>query len=89
MATRWATRGAGQPVGTAMKLANLANGFANNTPGHSRMSVDRLNIRRRPQQANPTIMDESGRFKSCYGSEGWGFESLRARHHLRRPGSCS
>ena len=26
-----------------------------------------------------TLMDDAGRSGSCYGSEGWGFESLRAR----------
>ena len=31
------------------------------------------------EQACPTTTDWSGRPESCYGSEGWGFESLRAR----------
>src|SRR5215472_3812541 len=34
------------------------------------------------EQAYLTITDGSGRQESCYGSEGWGFESLRARHRF-------
>src|SRR5215471_21708318 len=38
----------------------------------------------RGKQANPTLADEPGHFESCYGSEGWGFGSLRACHYLPR-----
>jgi hypothetical protein len=31
-----------------------------------------------------TAPDDAERLTDIYGSEGWGFESLRARHHLPR-----
>jgi hypothetical protein len=33
----------------------------------------------------PTRLDGPGRFAQNYGSEGWGFESLRARLRARHP----
>jgi len=36
------------------------------------------------QHVKSPLMDRDGRSESCYGSEGWGFESLRARHWSRR-----
>jgi hypothetical protein len=36
-----------------------------------------------------TAVDDPGRCAYSYGSEGWGFESLRARHRNPRPTRCS
>src|SRR5439155_17383442 len=55
------------------------NGFANNGRGQLRMHLDQATAIDPCEQARATTTDWSGRLKSCYGSEGWGFESLRAR----------
>ena len=58
---------------------DLANGFANNGPGRTWTRLVSLTGCMPGQQSNRQLMDDAGRSGSCYGSEGWGFESLRAR----------
>jgi hypothetical protein len=43
------------------------------------MQLDHAPARDPFEQVYPTTADSSGQPKSCYGSEGWGFKSLRAR----------
>ena len=60
--------------------ADLANGFTNNGPGRAWILLEPITVHMPYEQVRPTSVDDPGRFESCYGSEGWGFESLRARH---------
>jgi hypothetical protein len=61
-----------------------ANGFATHGSGRPRTQLDEAAAHDLCEQACPTASDWSGRLESCYGSEGWRFESLqthlRARH---------
>jgi len=61
--------------------ADLANGFAHNGSGPACIHQDRITIRRPHEQADPTIVDDSGRLTSCHGSEG------RQQGHLTSSGA--
>ena len=53
-------------------LADLANADANSGSGLVRMSLEQLVVGRQCKLVNPAVVDDAGRPKSCYGSEGWG-----------------
>jgi hypothetical protein len=66
----------------ATKLADLANRSANNKYGRP---PDAAGPGRRPRPQRAGLPNNYGLIwtaESCYGSEGWGFESLRARQAL-------
>jgi hypothetical protein len=71
-------------VGSAASGVDLANEVAHNESGRARTRLELPSPRRACQQAAWTTTVVSGRTLSCYGSDDWGFESLRARHRIRR-----
>jgi hypothetical protein len=58
--------------------------FANTSTGQATTATDDKCVQPVAGAGNLTPSDLAGHVKGDYGSEGWGFESLRARSVLRR-----
>jgi hypothetical protein len=58
------------PVRRVPRLADLANGFANNGSGRAWIDLDPASAHRACEQPERTILDASGQASSCYGSDG-------------------
>jgi len=65
--------------------ANVGATRANNIP----RQADRYGQPGRDHPSARTDPDDAERLTGIYGSEGWGFESLRARTPLAPPGEAS
>ena len=72
----------------AVRLSPLTRSTAAKTAAISVANYRRKTTGLEHRPRRQPLLDKSGRFAHYYGSESWGFESLRARHRCHRSGPC-